>query len=251
MKAKDFQWGIDKLSDIDPEPSSYYFPNYDPYMQLHGLEQLIDALMQHSSAKATDIKIKTHTGGYEGPRGGDEYADDCAFSAYFDAFMSSALAAAFAQFLESFIKNEVFRIKKNESDCAKVPDHSRTLNMSNRKGFWTVDKYWCEKQSKIEKGIVAGTIQLFQALGLGPRLPENFNANIAVLFQYRNYVMHNGVEWEEKEKKNFNHILGQTCCDGFEWSKSDGEDNICYLKDSYAKEMLSFSKELYNAFYSD
>ena len=55
MKAMGFRWGIDKLSDIEPEPSSCFFPEYDPYMQLHGLNQLVEVLLQKSSANSTDI----------------------------------------------------------------------------------------------------------------------------------------------------------------------------------------------------
>jgi hypothetical protein len=40
MKAKDFRWGVDKLSEIEPEPSSHYSPDYDPCMQLLGLYQV-------------------------------------------------------------------------------------------------------------------------------------------------------------------------------------------------------------------
>ena len=137
MKARVFRPGIDKLSEmtVTHTPTSYYYPEYSPYMQLRGLNQLIETLMQKSSANSTDIQLAIYTGGYSGPRGSDEYADDCGSSAYFDAFMSSSIAAALAQFLEGLIKNEILTIKKNKADKAKIAEHIRTKNISNNNGF--------------------------------------------------------------------------------------------------------------------
>lgn len=251
MKAKDFRWGIDKLSDIEPEPSSYYFPEYAPFMQLHVLNQLVEVLLEKSSANSTDIQVGKHTGLYSGERGGDAYADDCATSAYFDAFMSSSIAAALAQFLESLIKNETLTIKKNEGENAKDSNHVRTLKMTKAKHFWDVGKYWCDQSNRIETGIVGGSLQLCEALNLSHKLPINFATYMKVLFGYRNYVMHNGVEWEKTRRDKFKETIQSTGCEGFYWSKSDGEDNVCYLKDAFIKELLTFCNDLYHSFYPD
>jgi hypothetical protein len=249
MKAKDFRWGVDKLSEIELEPSSHYSPDYDPYMQLIGLNQLVDTLLQKSLANSTDIQVGKHTGAYSGDRGGDNYADDCGFLACFDAFMSSSVAAALALFLEGFIKNEVLSIKNNKGDSAKDPNHVRTIKLTKTKDFWCVSSYWCEKENKKKAAFIAGTIQLFEALDLRPKLPANFDAFITVLFQYRNNVMHNGVEWEKSYRDKFKEIISKTECEGFEWSTSAGKDNICYLKDEYVKELLVFCNDLYQVFY--
>jgi hypothetical protein len=255
MKAKDFRWGVDKLSAIEPDPSSYHFPEYDPHMQLIGLNQMVSVLLQQSSANATDIQVGIHTGGYKGERAEDAYVDDCSSAAYFDAFVSSSIAAALAQFLESLIKNEVRSIQVNKKNSAKNITHVRSEKMSNRAGFWSFDKYWSEieddKGKHIGGSIVLGTIQLFDALDLRSKLPANFDAFITMLFQYRNSVMHNGVEWEVKQRDKFKKTIAENKCDGFYWSTSAGKDNICYLKDEYVKELLKFCNEFYNVFHPD
>lgn len=251
MKSKDFRWGIDKLSDVEPEPSAYFFPDYDPYMQLHGLNQLIDVLLEKSSANSTDIQVGKHTGRYSGETGGDAYADDCGFSAYFDAFMSSSIAAALAQFLESLIKNEILTVEKNDGDKAKNQKHIRTIKMLKAKDFWDVGKHWCTYSDKVENGIISGCLQLLEALNLTTQLPANFANYIKVLFSFRNYVMHNGVEWEKSQRDKFKKTIAGSGCEGFYWSKSGGEDNLCYLKEEYIKELLVFCNELYQAFHPD
>jgi len=230
-------------------PTSYYYPEYNPYMQLRGLNQLIKTLMQKSSENSTDIQLAVHTEGYSGPRGDNEYPDDCDFSNYFNAFMSSSIAAALAQFLESLIKNETLVIKASRADKAKILEHIRTKNISNNNGFWDVSKYWCTDSNRIENGIATGTIQLFDALNLGLQLPNNFDNYIKILFFYRNYVMHNGVEWGKLHRDKFKRRIAKSDCKGFGWSQSESVDKVCYLKDDYLKELLVFCKDLYQVFY--
>ena len=59
MKFKDFRQGIDKLSDVEPEPSAYFFPDYEPYMQLHGLNQLIDVRRLNNCYEIWNTTLKT------------------------------------------------------------------------------------------------------------------------------------------------------------------------------------------------
>lgn len=252
-------------------PDSYFSPNYDPHMQLGGIRQFINCLKMESAGNYSTIKVSKHTGRYESYRGGDAWADDCAEAMYFDATISGAIVASLAQYIEGLFTYEFNRISKNSPQLLQVDSRryqvisiwvkrdleqkklkkqdkkpSAHVNISKvniekttAKYFW--DPHWYIQKDEKQKGNIAnGIVELCKLFKLDRYLPEDFELLLTAIFQYRNYVMHNGVEWDSDKIRKFKQVDDGLAFDAFEWSKRNGEEYIAFISDELINKAIQF-----------
>ncbi|CAB9495352.1 hypothetical protein [Alteromonas macleodii] len=252
-------------------PDSYFSPNYDPHMQLGGIRQFINCLRMESAGNYSTIEVSKHTGRYESYRGGDAWADDCAEAIYFDATISGAIVASLAQYIEGLFTYEFNRISKNSPQLLQVDSRryqvisiwvkrdleqkklkkqdkkpSAHVNISKvniekttAKYFW--DPHWYIQKDEKQKGNIAnGIVELCKLFKLDRYLPEDFELLLTAIFQYRNYVMHNGVEWDSDKIRKFKQVDDGLAFDAFEWSKRNGEEYIAFISDELVNKAIQF-----------
>lgn len=271
--SKKFIEALQKRSEkkLQIEPDSYFTPNYDPYMQLGGIRQFINCLRMESAGNYSTIEVSKHTGRYQSEHGGDAWADDCAEAMYFEATISGAIVASLAQYIEGFFSYEFYRVSKNSpqslqansrrynsifawierdlerkegKQLGKKPSaHAKTsklkIDKKASKHFW--DPHWYIQEDGKQKGNIAnGIVELCKLFKLNRNLPENFELLLTAIFQYRNYVMHNGVEWESDKIRKFKQIDDGLAFNAFEWSKRNGEEYIAFISDDLINSALHF-----------
>jgi hypothetical protein len=204
---------------------TYVIPNYDPSMQLGGIRQFIHCLRMESAGNSSSNAIAKSTQAYSHERGGDAYADDCAEAMYFDTTVSGEMVASFAQYLEGLFKYEFYRLSQKNTNhiklgsqrykgiesailkkCKHKTVRSEALKNQMIKNYWD-PHYYINENGECNKSIVKGICDLSDLHGISKNLPSDYEEVLTAIFQYRNYVMHNGVEWERKEIVKFKQII--------------------------------------------
>lgn len=239
------------------EKQTYVIPNYDPSMQLGGIRQFIHCLRMESAGNSSSIAIAKSTQAYSQERGGDAYADDCADAMYFDATVSGAMVASFAQYLEGLFKYEFYRQSQKNTAHIKLgsqrykgiesailqkdkskPVPPQDLKNQITKNYWD-PHYYINENGKCNKSIVKGICNLCDLHGISKNFPSDYGEVLTAIFQYRNYVMHNGVEWEDKEIIKFKQIIEKLSFVAFQWSTSNGVESIAFISDELIERALS------------
>tara|TARA_Y100000766_G_scaffold280889_1_gene291461 strand:+ start:872 stop:1741 length:870 start_codon:yes stop_codon:yes gene_type:complete len=256
---------------INVERETYITPNYDPYMQLGGIRQFINCLRMEQARNYSNIEIGKQTARYKSNKGGDAWADECAAAMYFDATISGAIIASLAQFIEGLFTYEFHRISKNSPQFLQIDSRryqsisiwvkrdleQKKLKKQDRKPsahvnisksniatttanyFW--DPHWYIQEDGKQRGNIANGIkELCKLFKLDRLLPENFELLLTAIFQYRNYVMHNGVEWESDKIRKFKEIDDGLAFNAFEWTKRDGEEYIATISDELINKTMQF-----------
>jgi hypothetical protein len=236
---------------------TYVAPNYDPYMQLRGLRQFVQCLRMESAGNASSIAIAKNTQVYNQERGGDNYADDCPDAMYFDATVSGAIVASLAQYFEGLFKYEFYRL--SQSNHTNIKLNSRrykgietaiSKKVANKiigstefkkrvsENYWD-PHYYIDDIGNCQKSIVKGISELCGLYDINKSLPNDFEEVLTAIFQYRNYVMHNGVEWEDKEISKFKTNIERLSFDAFQWSTRNGVESIAFISDKLIDHTLS------------
>jgi len=239
------------------EKRTYITPNYDPSMQLRGIRQFVQCLRMESAGNSSSIAIARNIQAYNHERGGDAYADDCADAMYFDATVSGAIVASFAQFIEGLFKYEFFRLSQNRPESIKLNSKrykgiesaiasdkkNKTANNVAIKKKATL-AYWdphtiVSNEGKCVTNIADGISELCRLYEIENNMPKGFSDTLTAIFQYRNYVMHNGVEWEDKEIRKFKANTDKLSFDAFQWSTRNGVESIAFISDQFINHTLS------------
>jgi hypothetical protein len=105
-----------------------------------------------------------------------------------------------APFLETIFKQTFLEIGKElYSQAAPPPPHVRWSMPTEKK--W--DCRYVFRNGKPEPDLVAGILQISEALGVLSGLPMDLGSRLGALFSYRNAMFHNGFEWPRQERKKF------------------------------------------------
>ena len=77
---------------------------------------------------------------------------------------------------------------------------------------------------------VRGILQLADAIGMEPHLPDDLPATLSALFAYRNMMFHNGLEWPFAERQRFSkRIQNDNWSLWFSRGESGGRPWIYYM----------------------
>lgn len=101
--------------------------------------------------------------------------------------------------------------------------------------FGNVDEWEKIRRHDIAKGI----LKLAENIDLKKHLPDDLDRTLLALFAYRNKMFHCGLEWPEKERKDFSNRIrsnGWTNC--FSCAKSGGDPWCFYLSKGFVDHCL-------------
>ena len=90
-------------------------------------------------------------------------------------------------------------------------------------------------------------MQLAEAIDLRKHLPADLEKTLSALFAYRDRMFHGGLEWPEKDVKDFANLIackGWTNC--FTSADSGGDPWIFYLSREFTDHCLDTVDEIIN-----
>ena len=95
------------------------------------------------------------------------------------------------------------------------------------------------EQRRHQHGIAKGILKLAQAIDLKEHLPADLDRTLLALFAYRNKMFHCGLEWPEKERKDFaNQIRSNGWTNCFSCAESGGDPWCFYLSKGFIDHCL-------------
>jgi hypothetical protein len=190
--------------------------------------------------KSLDAHIRACAGGDEEYQMHmeDQWVDKLHGTVFQDAAHSMSAVGMLAPFVESLLVS-IFQGLRDRLDAAEaVPDEALRGPNSITK-FW--DPRWVRDGGTWQKaGLVRGTRQLSDAIGLSPYLPQGFAAMHEALTAYRNSMFHNGFEWPLDERERFGELItAEGWPEGwFKKSTSGGDPWIFYMSDEFIAHCL-------------
>ncbi|PZX10948.1 hypothetical protein LX81_04075 [Palleronia aestuarii] len=190
--------------------------------------------------KELDAHIRAYAGGDEEYQMHIEnhWVDTLHGTVFQDAAHSMSAVGMLAPFVESLLLS-IFQGLRERLDASKGSLDETTRGTSSATKFW--DPRLVRDDSRWQKaGLVRGTRQLSDAIGLSPYLPEGFAAMHAALTAYRNSMFHNSFEWPMDERKTFGElIVAESWPDGWFKKSTTGSDPwIFYMSDEFIAHCL-------------
>lgn len=190
--------------------------------------------------KALDAHIRGYAGGDEEYQIHLEHhwVDTLHGTVFQDAAHSMSAAGMLAPFVESLLVSIFQGLRERLNAAEAAPDE--TL-----RGPSSVAKFWDPRMVRDgvawqKAGLVRGTRQLSDAIGLSPYLPTDFAAMHAALTAYRNSMFHNGFEWPLDERKRFGELIAAEGWSDrwFKRSTSGDDPWIFYMSDEFIAHCL-------------
>lgn len=157
--------------------------------------------------KELDARIRTYAGDSQEYRQHveDHWVDTLHGAVFQDAAHSMSAVGMLAPFVESLFDSIFLGLRKHH-DVNEVPLEETLRGPSSAAKFW--DPRLVRHGGTWQRaGLVRGTKQLSDAIGLSPYLPEGFATMHAALTAYRNSMFHNGFEWPSGERRRFGELI--------------------------------------------
>lgn len=128
-----------------------------------------------------------------------------------------------------------------------LPGHHRATMSPD--DYWDCHKYYDKNKSEVKENVASGIVQLAKAMGLKKHLPADLPKTLAALFDYRNFMLHNGFEWPLERRPEFAlHIKSGGWDDWFFCSERDHRPWIFYMKDGFITHCLDMVPLLLDGF---
>ena len=155
-------------------------------------------------------------------------------STFLDAAHSMAAVGMIAPLIESLF-DRAFRYLK------RAIGESYLLESGHER--WQLDGRWDHryvwKRGRRRSCIAKGILQLAESIDLKRHLPADLERTLSVLFAYRNKMFHCGLEWPDKDLKEFANLIdskGWTDC--FTRAESGGNPWIFYMSREFTDHCL-------------
>jgi hypothetical protein len=171
----------------------------------------------------------------------DQWVDALHRSIYQDAAHSLAAVGMLAPLLESVLVQSFAALGRAFDAHVPIPHPRFNGGHSDR---WNCRRYR-DESGKWRDGIVKGTMQLSEALGLTRHLPDATEYTLSALFEYRNLNFHNGLEWPMGERIKFlEKVEARGWKEWFRNSESDHKPKIIYMTQTFVDHCVTFSGAL-------
>jgi len=200
------------------------YPDYNPELQLRIVQQAVDRLLTLQDESRQAISPYSN-----------EPSDECQRLHYEDAFydfcytpvvVSQLIISLLASFLEGLFRHEVEFLCTLINGAIPPGTHHRCKLEQDK--FWDVTVRSAKGKPAQERNIVIGIWQILKSLQLTDCFEEKFHMLTKLIFEYRNFSMHNGFEWSQEKREKFKELLTKNQFNTFEqhfsWSKS--RDNL-------------------------
>ncbi|MCY4645673.1 MAG: hypothetical protein OXE73_02125 [Gammaproteobacteria bacterium] len=163
-------------------------------------------------------------------------------STFLDAAHSMAAVGLIAPLIESLVDRAFRYLKRAVGDSYSLGSGHERWQLDDR---W--DKRFVWKRGRRSRDIAKGIVQLAEAIDLRKHLPADLEKTLSALFAYRDRMFHGGLEWPEKDVKDFANLIaskGWTNC--FTSADSGGDPWIFYLSREFTDHCLDTVDEIIN-----
>ena len=155
-------------------------------------------------------------------------------STFLDAAHSMAAVGLIAPLIESLFDRAFRYLKRAIGEPYSLESGHERWQLDDR---WDHRYEW--KRGRRRSGIAKGILQLAEAIDLKRHLPADLERTLSVLFAYRNKMFHCGLEWPDKDLKEFANLIdskGWTDC--FTSAESGGDPWIFYMSREFTDHCL-------------
>ena len=170
----------------------------------------------------------------------DHWVDKLHSSTFLDATHSMAAVGLIAPLVESLFDRAFLYLKHAIGESYSLDSGHERWQLDDR---WNPRYVW--KNGRQSRDIAKGIVQLAQAIDLKKHLPDGLERTLSVLFEYRNKMFHSGLEWPNKDLKDFANLIksnGWTDC--FTGAESDGDPWIFYMSRDFIGHCLDTVDEV-------
>lgn len=165
----------------------------------------------------------------------DQRIDHLHSSTFLDAAHSMAAVGLIAPLMESLFARAFSYLKDAIGE---------SYSLGRGHGRWQLDDRWDYRYiwkggRRRSSGIAKGIIQLAEAIDLKRHLPGDLERTLSVVFAYRDKMFHCGLEWPDKDVKDFANLIasnGWTDC--FTTADSGGDPWIFYMSREFTDHCL-------------
>lgn len=229
----------------DRDWAHFYFEDYDLEAQLIAIRAFLAGSKEAEAGQAAEIRAladraekarSEHVVGM--------WTDALHASVYHDAARSAAAVGMLAPFIENLFTGIFRGIGKMGADAlGHVPDSSRSSRALAL--FWDPHHYLGD--GEVKSDLIRGIVQLADASGLRPHLPQDLEQVLQALLGYRNQVLHNGLEWPLEHREKFANQVTKWPKAWFEKAESSHKPWVWYMSDAFIQRVLSFVDEVLDA----
>ena len=230
---------LPELSDRDA--ACLLLPDLDYDAQLAAIHHI---LRRHRDAdealrqEIADIEATAQrTSGWRSERVVIEWTDRVHASVYQDAAHSMAAVGMLAPLVES-IFNQAFQGIRRQfySDAEPPTKHVRWQRPAEDR--WDCHFVW--SNGRRSANLVEGILQLADAVGVMPHLPEELRPTLQALFEYRNKMFHCGFEWPLDDRQRFTKRISDAGwpADWFATATSRGAPWVFYFTDTFIQRCI-------------
>ena len=236
--AADDGFGDFQLSNRDK--ALFLIGELDLDAQLLAIQSLVDRNRQADkalNANIQDLAAAIHdTRGSYGQYLEGQWIDNLHGSVFQDAAHSMAAVGMLVPFIEALFVSIFSGLNKHGLEHGYPSSPTKDASLDH---FW--DPHYMKINGKMRKGgLVDGIMRLSNSTGLQARLPRDLETVLTALFSYRNKMFHNGFEWPEKERQNFNNrIKEEGWSDWFSCSTHDHKPWVFYMRASFIDHCLT------------
>jgi hypothetical protein len=179
----------------------------------------------------------------------DEAGENFKAIVYQSAAHSMAAVGMLAPMYESMFFHGFQGIRARYFGLAVLP-HAPRRAIGDPDMFWDCHNCYDSKTTEIKvQSLVGGIMQLAKAVGLNVHLPDGLHKTIDALFDYRNFMFHNGFEWPKARCREFNdHIEKRGWQPWFSKATRSDEPWIFYMTDEFIQHCLGLLHKLLEAF---
>lgn len=225
--------------DDNRDAAGLVMPHLDYESQLIAILELLRH--QHQAEREIDARIDALSSFAK--RTGDQDAIDLwaahmSQHVYHAAAHSMAAVGMIAPFVESMFRHAFKGIELRMAKTAPPPlRHERWQQAAEDP--WNCRYVWNRGQR--QRDLVRGIMQLADAIGLLPHLPDDIEPTMSALFEYRNKMFHFGFEWPIEERRHFGNRLRTSQWPASWFSKSTHNDDpwVFYMSSRFIDHCLA------------
>lgn len=104
---------------------------------------------------------------------------------------------------------------------------------------WNCKFRWDQEKSEWQDNIVAGVDQMAKMIDIDSVLPREDRLRLRALFDYRNHMFHNGMEWPEERAAVFDRRVGERPAGWFTSARSGDRPWIFYMTQAFTDDCLA------------
>lgn len=238
------------------EHDSYLFMlqlDFSPQSQLAAIRSLLRRNADADEALEAEIRqLEDHAKTLEGvwnEAAVDNSIDLMHQSVYQDATHSLAAVGMLAPFIETIFSECFGAIGQSFSGGGPMP--SRHIRWTAPAGkMW--DCHYLKTRKTCEKNLVEGIMQLSAATDLSQYLPADLKLSLTALYEYRNKMFHNGLEWPTRVRTAFQKRITEAKWppEWFSRATSGGEPWVFYMSQQLIDHCLQISESVLDGFSS-